>query len=196
MSIVLRDTTLVRSVARKLPCWAVVIAPRKGNVEGILALVDNLEVGTASVEKVRDCHRWFDTPSKGKGQQYRHIVSKYALWICQTLRVIQPNQALAEAVWRDPAAWPEWVAEAVDLKPLTKTTAPAWFKVGWKMLLAAANCDVTTIQELRPAGESNVQKGNDRNRKGEAFTEAQRATQREQGIRKSLRRAFIARFGN
>ena len=78
------------------------------------------------------------------------------------------------------------------LEPLTKTTAPAWFKVGWKMLRAAADGDVTTIQELRPVGDSNAKHWKDEKKCSTTVQESQRAT----GIRKALRLAFLERFGN
>ena len=178
---------LVRSVAREFPWWPVPLSPHAENHKEILALIDNLQVATATPERMRG--RWHNAPAKE--QPYRHLVSKYAVWLGQTLRRVHANRVLREAVLRDPAAWPEWVAEAVNLKPLTKTTAPAWFKVGWKMLLALTEGDVTKIQELRPVGESNAGHW-----KSKGFSATVQASQRATGIRKALRLAFLERFGN
>ena len=196
---------LVRSVASALPWWPVLLSPHKENQAEQIALLDDLKVATATPERMRGRWRNAETPTKTK-KGFRHVNGKYVVWIGQTLRLVHANRPLREAVRRDAGgivaakhtagidispAWPKWVADAVALEPLTRATAPAWFKVGWKMLLALTGGDVTTIQGLRPVGQSNADFQKDLKR-----SERIQESQRQQGIRKALRLAFLERFGN
>ena len=78
---------LVRSVARRFPWWPVPLSPHADNQREILALIDKLQVASATPEKMRG--RWRNAPAKE--QPYRHVVGKYAIWLGQTLRQVQEN---------------------------------------------------------------------------------------------------------
>lgn len=179
---------LVRSVASKFPWWPVALSPHKTNQQEMLTLIDKLGVATATPEIMRG--RWRNAESEF--QPYRHTVGKYAVWIGQILRRVHANAPFCEAIYRDPTAWPEWMTEARNLPPLTKATAPRWFKVGWKMLQGLApSGGVTAIEELQPVGNSNAAHW-----EREGFSKTIQKSQRAGAIRKALRLAFLGRFGN
>lgn len=177
----------VRTVAPRFPWWPVLLSPHKENQTEALALLDDLKVATAAPERMRGRWRNAEAPE----QLFRHVVARYVVWMAQTLRHVHVNMALREAIRRDPAAWPEWIAEAVALKPLTQATAPAWFAVGWKMLLACTDGDPATIDALDPVGDSNADYW-----ARYRFSPTVQASQRRGGIQAALRRAFLERFGN
>ena len=87
--------------------------------------------------------------------------------------------------------WHRWMIRLCQLPELTEASAPAWFGVGWDALRDATGGDFTSFPELARLGESNANYGKTLGLK----TGAQKCRRADQ-IKKVLRKAFLARFGN
>lgn len=186
-----KRSELVKPVAENWAMWPVLYDPHPDGMKELEAETAALGVATKSPERRRG--KWSNRPAKD--QPNRAAVGKYANRMAQTLRRIHGDGNLAQVLRLNPAGWPGWVVSAVHLDPLRKDTAPQWFDVAWQMLAEAAGGDVTTIKGLFPVGESNADFAKRRatTAKGKSGSQTSR---RESDIRKALRKAFLARFGN
>lgn len=182
---------LVKPVAEKWFGWPVIFDPHPDALKELVDEMTALGVATKSPERRRA--KWSNRPAKD--QPNRAAVGKYANRIGHVLKTIHGDGNLASALHDNPAGWPDWIVSTVKLPPLRKDTAPQWFDVGWQMLTVAAGGDVTTLQELAPVGESNRRyaKRLATTAKGKSSPQTSRQAS---DIRKTLRKAFLARFGN
>lgn len=186
-----RRKELVKPVAERWSLWPAVYNPHPDDSKELEAEMVTLGVATKSPERRRA--KWSNRPAKD--QPNRAAVGKYANRIGHVLMRIHRDGNLTQVLRNNPAGWPGWIVSTVQLPPLRKDTAPQWFDVGFQMLAEAAGGDVTTLQDLVPVGESNTHYAKRRATSAKGKNGPQ-TSRRESDIRKALKKAFLARFGN
>jgi hypothetical protein len=71
------------------------------------------------------------------------------------LEILKANAALGRRVTKhDWQNWPAWAKKCRTLPPLTKATAPQWFKIGWQAILDETNGKPESVPELAALVES------------------------------------------
>lgn len=212
----------LQAVARKQTMWPVVYPQNKAAQLALKKEMERLGLGTQSIFKVGSTSR-HSTSGKyarrivwmlwkvhfdGNLRQClcRHAVapltSKGEIALDATLYKKEAVKGLLE---RTPDAespqkwearlvaqgWPRWIVRLHQLPELAADNADDWFEVGWEVLQAATGEKVLDIPELAELGKSNAAYGN---RIG--LKSGGQNSRAEDQIKKLLRKAFLARFGN
>ena len=181
-----RNLKLVQHVARTQGYWPVNYSPHHEAIEELETMIDRLGVGKASSK--REDGKWSNKPAVK--QAHRAVVGHFANSMFWTLDRINRDGTLRRFLKHNPPGWPAWACKLVELPPITKTSAPAWFYWGFKALTEAARGSVGKIPKLRPVGEASAKYQKDAGNSVK-IQEQQRAKR----IRESLRAAFLERFG-
>lgn len=183
---------IVQAVAREWPIWPVHYNPRKEMLRSLAADFKTLQVGTNAAQKWDTKATNLPSADKEQGQQYRHIVGPIAQTMGFVLLAMQADKNLkhvvADAQRRSCEDWPAWIGHATELLPLTKASAPQWFKVGWQMLEAVSPEGVVNIPELQPVGDG-------RAKQSRSPSKTAKEGERRRRIKEALKKAFCHRFG-
>jgi len=91
--------------------------------------------------------------------------------------------------------WRVWMTRLCQLPELTQDSAPAWFEIGWQILKDATGGNVASNPELAELGKSNADYAR-RNATTSRGQLGKKTSRIESQIKKLLRKAFLARFGN
>jgi|GEM_PF-1440153 hypothetical protein len=202
---------LVKPIARRWGAWPVAYSPHRDSKHELEAMVEQLEVGHAAEENVRG--KWSN--KKTDYQPFKEILGTYAARIMYGVlhRAYDDTPALRDRLFAEvrgffatlgenskpltkeekrlliERGWPAWIVDLVNLPPFSNATAKDWFEVGWAALKASAGGNVTTIEKLRPVGESRAKVWRDYD-----ATPGQQENQRERQIHDRLLEAFLMRF--
>ena len=181
-----RNLKLVQHVARAQGYWPVNYSPHHEAIEELETMIDLLGVGKASPK--REDGKWSNKPAVK--QAHRAVVGHFANSMFWTLVRINRDGTLRRFLKHNPPGWPAWACKLVELPPITKTSAPAWFDCGFEALTEAARGSVAKIPKLKPVGQASADY-----HKGVGNSVKIQEQQREKRIRESLRAAFLERFG-
>ena len=212
----------LQAVARKQTMWPVVYPQNKAAQLALKKEMERLGLGTQSIFKVGSTSRhstsgkyarrivWmlWEVHFDGNLRQclcrlaVAPLTSKGEIALDATLYKEEAAKGLLE---RTPDAespqkwearlvaqgWPQWIVKLHQLPELAADNADDWFEVGWEALQAATGEKVLDIPELAELGKSNAAYGN---RIG--LKSGGQNSRAEDQIKKLLRKAFLARFGN
>jgi hypothetical protein len=185
---------LLQAEACKQSLWPVPYSPHPRRKRELDKTMKKIRLGEQNYQKLWGAR---DTDKSPAGKFARRMGS--ALWIIYTapgLKFYLSQQAIGmESKQREKyllaQGWHLWMIRLCHLPELTKASVDAWFEVGWDALKEAAGGRFATVAELKKLGESNAAYGKTLGLK----TGGQNSRAADQ-IKKLLRKAFHARFGN
>lgn len=185
---------MIQAEASKQSLWPVPYSPHPRRKRELDKTMRKIKLGEHNFQKLWGAR---DTDKSVAGKFARRMGS--TLWIIYAvpgLRFFLSQQAVGmDVAQREKHLlaqdWHLWMIRLCQLPELTKASAPAWFEIGWEALQDVTGGNVLSIPELAKLGKTNAAYGESIGLK----SGAQNCRAKEQ-IRKLLRKAFLARFGN
>jgi hypothetical protein len=149
-----RDKGNLKAVAALAPVWPVVLARDKQRTEVVLDYLTRIELGSKG--QISSSPKW-GTSWGNEGA----VATQYARAIRQAVGnarnsfqsydgKLETNGPLSRAAWQK---IPQWVKDAGKLQPLTKQSAPEWFKIAWQLLAEKHNGHPENDPQLLKLGE-------------------------------------------
>jgi hypothetical protein len=147
----------VAIIARLAPVWPVMLSRAPRSLRASLKYLENITVGNNA--QISLSPKWGSPWRKGRDEgaiatfyarQIRLAVGTARNFFLSYDQRLERNGPLSSAAW---AKIPEWVRTAGALAPLTKKSAPQWFKIGWQLLLEHSKGHPERIDQLCRIGE-------------------------------------------
>ena len=185
---------LIQAEACKQSLWPVPYSPHPRRKRELDKTMNKIRLGKQNYQKLwgarEDGNSLAGKFARRMGTTLMEIYSRPGLKYCLSQQAIGMESKQREK-YLLAQGWHLWMIRLCHLPELTKASADAWFEVGWDALKEAAGGRVATVEELKKLGESNAAYGKTLGLK----TGGQNSRAADQ-IKKLLRKAFHARFGN
>lgn len=136
----IRDKGNLKAIASRAQAWPVMMARSPLRTEIAVEYLERIEQGTKA--QISLSPKWGNSWGCAGA-----IATHYARGIREAVRTtrnffrsydkkLETNGSLSRAAW---AIIPQWIRDAGKLAPLTKESAPQWFKIGWQLLVEKHN---------------------------------------------------------
>lgn len=150
-----RDNGNLKATARRAGAWPVVWANRSRRAKDVASYLKRIELSAkAQISPSRNWgNSWEDKGSVATfyAMEIRNKIGQAKEWVCSFGDIFQTNGPLSGVAWEKV---PQWAKDAVKLPPLTKKSAPKWFKIGWQLILEKHNGHPEKDSNLKTLAEA------------------------------------------